>query len=185
MVNTATQSRLKNFDPSAPPVRAKHFITCSYNDLVHLSHHLRGIKTETYTQKLAHKTFEKSDCCMLTLLEWGHARMELSEDGNEFDDEDHMNHVGEYVFQVNETCLGNDHRTSLIAPTDKDSHDPFLIHITPADMTRQERQTYIPYELKIARQEGRKETQKANKRRWYESQDYGRGYCGQYYGQYS
>ena len=52
MVNTATQSRLKNYDPSSPPVRAKHFITCSYNDLAHLSHHLRGIKTETYTQEL-------------------------------------------------------------------------------------------------------------------------------------
>ena len=117
---------------------------------------------------------------MLTLLEWGHARMELSEDVNDFDDEDRMNHVGEYVFQVNETCLGGDHRTFLTAPTDKDSHNPFLIHITPADMIQQERQTYIPYELKIARKERRKETQKANKRKSYESQDYGRGYCGQY-----
>ena len=124
---------------------------------------------------------------MLTLLEWGHARMELSEDVNDFDDEDRMNYVGEYVFQVNETCLGNDHRTFLIAPADKDSHNPFLIHITPSEMTRQERQTYIPYpyELKIARRERRKETQKANKRKSSESQEHGRGYYGQYYGQSS
>ena len=119
---------------------------------------------------------------MLTLLDWGRAHMELSEDVNDFDGEDHMNHVGEYVFQVNETCLGNDHRTFVIAPTEKDSHNPFLIHITPADMTRQEGQTY---ELKIARKERRKETQKAKKRKSYESQDYGRGYYGQHYGQYS
>ena len=99
------------------------------------------------------KTFEKGDCCMLTLLAPGHARMDLSEDVNHFDDEDHMNHVGEYVFQVNETCLGGDHRTFLIAPTDK---------------------------LKVARKERRKETYKANKRKSYESQDYGRGYYGQH-----
>ena len=60
MVNTATQSRLNNYGTS-PPVRTKHFITCSYNDLVHLSHHLRGIKTETCTEELASKTFEKGD----------------------------------------------------------------------------------------------------------------------------
>ena len=55
MINTAAQSRIKNNGPS-PPARAKHFITCSYNDLVHLSHHLRGIKTEMYTTELARKT---------------------------------------------------------------------------------------------------------------------------------
>ena len=55
MTNTATQSRIKNCVPS-PAVRAKHFFTCSYNDLVHLSHHLRGIKTESYTTESARKT---------------------------------------------------------------------------------------------------------------------------------
>ena len=95
MVNTVAQSRLKHYGPS-PPVRPNHFITCSYNDLVHLSHHLRGIKTETYTAELAHKTEGKGDCCMLTILEWGHARLDLSEDVNDFDDEDHMNRFGEF-----------------------------------------------------------------------------------------
>ena len=52
MINTATQARMKQFGPS-PKVRAKHFITCSYNDLVHLNHHLRGVKTEDYTEELA------------------------------------------------------------------------------------------------------------------------------------
>ena len=97
MINTATQSRLKNYGPS-PPVRAKHFITCSYNDLVRLSHHLRGIKTETYTTELANKTDGSGGCCMLTLLEWGHARNEFTEDVNDSDDEDHMDHDGKLLF---------------------------------------------------------------------------------------
>ena len=54
MINTATQARIKQFGPS-PKVRAKHFITCSYNDLVHLNHHLRGVKTEDCTEELAKK----------------------------------------------------------------------------------------------------------------------------------
>ena len=78
-------------------MRAKHFITCSYNDLVHLSHHLRGIKTETYSTELARKADGYGDWCMLTLLEWGHARNEFTEYVNDFDDEDHMDHVGEFI----------------------------------------------------------------------------------------
>ena len=55
MIHTATQSRIKNYGPS-PPIRAKHFISCSYNDLVHLNHYLRNIKVDTYTTELAQKT---------------------------------------------------------------------------------------------------------------------------------
>ena len=33
MIHTATQSRLKNYGPS-PPIRAKHFISCSYNGYI-------------------------------------------------------------------------------------------------------------------------------------------------------
>ena len=62
-----------------------------------------------------------------------------------------MNHVGEFVFQVNETCLSGDHRTFFVSPNDKDSHSPILIHITPVDMTHNERRTYVPAELKQAR----------------------------------
>ena len=69
MVNTVTQSRLKNYDRTSPPVRAKHFIACSYNELVHLSHHLRNIKTETYTQELVNKTTDYGDCCMMLYVD--------------------------------------------------------------------------------------------------------------------
>ena len=40
--------------------------------------------------------------------------------------------------------MSGDHRTFSITPNDKDSHNPILIHVTPTDLTRQERQTYIP-----------------------------------------
>ena len=157
-------------------MRAKHFITCSYNDLVHLSHHLRGIKTETYATELARKTDGYGDCCMLTLLECGHARNEFTVDVNDFDDEDHMDHAGEFSFQVSETCLSGDHRAFMVSPnSDKDSQNPILIHVTPADMTYNERRAYVPTELKVARKERRKEKQKANKRKSYDGGDEGYG----------
>ena len=123
MIHTATQSRLKNHGPS-PPIRAKHFISCWYHDLVHLNHHLRGINADTHTAELAQKTNGHGDCCTLTLLEWGHARNELTEDVNDFETEDHMDHVGEFSFQVNEYCSSCDHRSFMVAPADKDSHNP-------------------------------------------------------------
>ena len=134
MIHTATQSRLKHYEPS-PPIRTKHFISCSYNDLVHLNHHLRGINVDTYTAELVQKTDGHGDCCMLTLLEGGHARNEITEDVNDFGSEDHMDHVGELSFQVNGKCLSCDHRSFMVAPTDKDSHNPILRHVTPSDMT--------------------------------------------------
>ena len=45
-------------------------------------------------------------------------------------------------FQVNETCLSGDHRTFVVSPNDRDSHNPILIHVTPADMTCNERRIY-------------------------------------------
>ena len=166
MIHTATQSRIKNYGPS-PPIRAKHFISCSYDDLVHLNHYLRNIKVDTYTTELAQKTEGYGDSCRLTLLEWGHARNELTEDVRDFEPDDHMDHVGEFSFQVNETCLSGDHRTFMVAPNDKDSHNPILIHITPADMTYIEQRTYVPAQLKINRKERREEKQRTNKRKSY------------------
>ena len=116
---------------------------------------------------------------MLTLLEWGRARNDFTEDVNEFDDEEHMNHVGEFESQVNETCLSGDYRTFLVSHSDKDSHNPILIHVTPADMTHNERRTYIPGELKQARKERRNDKQEANNRKSYGPSDFV-GYYGQY-----
>ena len=164
MIHTAIQPRLKKYGPS-PLIRAKHFISCSYNDLVHLNHHLRGINVDKYTAELVQKTDGYGDCCMLTLLEWGHARNELTEDVNDFKTEDHMDHVGEFSFQVNEACLSCDHRAFMVAPTDKDSHNPVLIHATPSGLTWNEQRTYAPAELKIARKQRRKERQRTNKRK--------------------
>ena len=154
MINTATQARIKQYGPS-PKVRAKHFITCSYNDLVHLNHHLRGIKTEDYTEELAKKTDGYGDCCMFTMLEWGHARNDFSEDVNDFDDEDHMDQEGELSFHVNETCLHGNSKSFLTAQDDKDFHNPMLIHSTPQDMTWNEARRYVPWQQKQARNQRR------------------------------
>ena len=64
---------------------------------------------------------------MFTLLEWEHARNEFTEDVNHFDDEDHMGHVGEFSFQVNETCLSGDHRTFLVSPKRGKGQKPILV----------------------------------------------------------
>ena len=42
-----------------------------------------------------------------------------------FEDEDHMNYVGEFYFKVNETCLHGDHNIFMVAPNDRDAHNPY------------------------------------------------------------
>ena len=98
MMNTATQSRRKNYGRS-PPVRVKHFISCNFRDLVHLSTHLDGITTENYTAELAKKTEDRGDCCMMSICEWGYARLEYEDNASYFDDQDHMDHAGEFTIQ--------------------------------------------------------------------------------------
>ena len=78
MMNVATQARRKNHDSTCPPVRCKHFISCSYLDLEYLATHLDGITTERYTEELVKKTTDKGDCCMLTVVERGHSLLEYS-----------------------------------------------------------------------------------------------------------
>ena len=55
MVHTATQSRRKNFNSKAIPVRAKHFISSSYEDLTILRDELGHINKDGYTKELAKK----------------------------------------------------------------------------------------------------------------------------------
>ena len=138
---------------------------------MHLNHHLRGIKTEDYTEELAKKTDGYGDCCMFTMLEWGHSRNNFSEDVNDVDDEDHMDQEGEFSFQVNETCLHGSSKSFLIAQDDKDSHNPMLVHFTPQDMTWNEARKYVPWQVKQARNQRRKEQQKANKRKSFQGQE--------------
>ena len=52
----------------------KHFISCSYRDLDFLATHLDGITTQKFTKDLATETHGYGDCCMMSIVEWGHAR---------------------------------------------------------------------------------------------------------------
>ena len=180
MFNTATQSRIKHYGPS-PPVRA-NTLSLVLTMIWYISVIISKASRLKRTLQNLHTRLMLMGTCMLTLLEWGHARNDFTEDVNVFDDEEHMSHVGEFVFQVNDTCLSRDNRKFWVSPNDKDSHNPILIHIAPADMTHYERRTYVPAELKQARKERRKEKQKANKRKSYEPSDDGgdEGYYGQY-----
>ena len=82
------------------------------------------------------------------------------EDVANFDDEDHMNYVGEFYFKVNETCLHGDHNIFMVAPNDRDAHNPILVHLNPSDMTWNERAKYKPGQMKMKRKQQRKETQR-------------------------
>ena len=115
---------------------------------------------------------------MLTILEWGHARNIFSEDINDFDEEGHMDHLGEFTFQVNEVCLHGDYKSFLISQDHKDS---LLVHFTPSEMTWNEAKKYVPWQAKQARNQRRKEQQKINKRKAFQGQE-GQD---QYYGQSS
>ena len=66
---------------------------------------LSRANTENYDEKLVKATLNKGDCCMMTLLEWGHSRDNIVENPADFDDEDHMNFHGEFGFTVNETIV--------------------------------------------------------------------------------
>jgi len=79
MMEVTTQALRKNFDKTCPPVRVKHFMSCSYRDLDFLATHPDGITTATYTEELMKKTTDKGDCCMFSIVEWGHARREYEE----------------------------------------------------------------------------------------------------------
>ena len=172
MMNVATQARRKHFDPNCPPVRCKHFISCSYLDLQFLETHLEGITTETYSEELAKKTHGKGDCCMLTIVEWGHASVEYEENVVKYPNEDERNHVGEFKFRVNEICLHGNHEVFMIGQNDNDSHNPILVHLVPSDMGWKEQRQYVPFEAKIQSNQDRKERQKQNKRKGYQDQSW-------------
>ena len=171
MMNVATQARRKHFDGNCPPVRVKHFISCSYRDLDFLAAHLDGITTEKYTTELANKTHGYGDCCMMSIVEWGHASLDCFEDVNQLEDQDHMDYIGEFTFRVNETCLSSDHNIFMVAPADTDAHSPILVHLRPSDMLWRERHNHIPFEMKRRRKEKRKATQKANKMKGWEEDE--------------
>ena len=116
---------------------------------------------------LVKKTTDRGACCMMSIVEWGHALLEYEENLAKFDDEDHMNFVGEFTFRVNETCLNNDHSIFMVAPTDRDAHNPILVHLKPSDMTWPEKRQYVPREMKQRRHDKRKEMQRQNKRKGY------------------
>ena len=116
MMCAATHALHKNFDSIYPPVRVKHFISCSYRDLDFLATHLDGITIVSYTDELMQKTTGKGDCCILTVVEWGLSRLVREEYPEYYEDEDHMNYVGEFYFKVNEICLHDDHNIFMVAP---------------------------------------------------------------------
>ena len=81
---------------------------------------------------------------MMSICEWGHARLVLEEDINDFDDQDHMDFVGEFSFSVNETCLSCDYNIFfMVAPTDTDAHNLLLVHLHPSDMNWKEKHSYV------------------------------------------
>ena len=53
-------------------------------------HFLHGVWSDSkgYTEDLAKKVSDKGDCCMMILLDWGHSRFKITENVDDFDDED-------------------------------------------------------------------------------------------------
>ena len=80
-----------------------------------------------------------------------------------FDDQDHMDFAGEFTFRVNETCLSSDHNIFRVAPTDRDAHNPILVHLKPSDMIWSEKRAYTPYEMKRRRHQKRKGEREATR----------------------
>ena len=142
--------------------------------LYFLAAHLDGITTATYTADLTKKTEDRGDCCMMSIVEWGHnARLEYEDDISRLDDQDHMDFTGESTLRVNQTCLTSEHNIFMVAPTDRDAHNPILVHLKPLEMIWSEKRAYVPYEMKRRHHQKRRETQKANKRKGYDDDYWG------------
>ena len=75
-----------------------------------------------------------------------------------------------FYFKVNETCLHGDHNIFMVAPNDRDAHNPILVHLDPSDMSWNERHHYKQANQKMKYAATRKERQKEKKRKAYEDQ---------------
>ena len=147
MMNVATQSRRKHFG-DCPPVRVKHFISCSYRDLDFLATHLDGITTATSPQnsRRRQKIVVVAVCCLSLsgdMLDWSMRKISVV-----FMIKITWIFIGEFTFRVNETCLTSDHNIFMVAPTDRDAHNPILVHLKPSDTIWTEKRAYINYEMK-------------------------------------
>jgi len=58
----------------------------------------------------------------------------------------------------------------MVAPTDRDPHNPTVVHLKPSDMLRSEKCQYIPSQMKMRRHDTRKKKQRQNKRKGYDDQ---------------
>ena len=130
MMGAATQALRKHFDPIIPSSQGKtfHFLQLSGSWIL-LQRTWMALQQKLYTDELVTKTSNKGDCCMLSVVEWGHSRLMCQEYPEDYEDEDHMNYVGEFYFKVNETCLHGDHNIFMVAPNDRDAHNPILVHL--------------------------------------------------------
>ena len=70
-----------------------------------------------------------------------------------------------FTSKVNETCLHGDHNIFMVAPNDRDAHNPILVHLDPSDMSRNERHHYRHAKQKMKYAEKRKERQKEKRER--------------------
>ena len=171
MMHIATQSRNKHYERNSAPVRVKHFISASYEDLQFLSEKLKGKTLGAYTGKLVKATEGKGDCCMMSIVEWGHTKQSLKEDLKFFEDEEHRDFVGEFYFSVNETCLLADHNVFNLAPTGTDAHNLLVVHLNPSDMSNAEAQSYKSSQSKLTKSQRRKERQVEKKKRGREEEE--------------
>ena len=57
---------------------------------------------------------------------------------DDFDDAAHMNEVGEFYFNVNETMLLADKDASNLTKNDNDARNPVAVSLMPSDMSRNE-----------------------------------------------
>ena len=62
----------------------------------------------------------------------------------------------------------------MVAPNDRDAHNPILVHLDPSDMSWNERHHYKPASMKMkyaaSRKERQKEKKREKKRKGYEGQ---------------
>lgn len=77
----------------------------------------------------------------MNVLECGHIQKSARHDICRYDDEDHVEFVGEFYFSVNKSPILPNHNIYNHVAFDRDAHRSLVVHFTPSDMSHGETNT--------------------------------------------
>ena len=155
MEQTINQCFKKQLPDAVHNMNVRQFHSISFLDLLDLRRKSENVVN--VDPRVREETQYVGDCCTLTFFEFG-----LSMERNDFSDRDLADDL-EYKYKVNEELFYLTNDILLLKEKDTDSHCPILVSIEPAEMSRQERRSFLHVESKKRKAGQRKEYPNARK----------------------